>query len=917
MNKKLIEVAIPLDTINEASSREKSIRQGHPSTLHLWWARRPLAATRSIIFSQIVDDPSSHPELFPTEIEQTKERERLFDLIRQMVLWENTDNSVLFKKIHEELKKYLSDEDRVLDPFAGGGSIPLESQRLGIPSIATDLNPVAVMINKASLEIPYIFKDKKPVNPQKYLDTGQFKGLTGLIEDVSYYGALLKKIVFSKLGKYYPETVEENGTKCTTVGWIWTRVIRCPNPLCKCEVPLASTFSLSKKGKQHITFDFDSQNNIVFKVEDKGEVPPSAKVSRGAKFKCLHCNEIISDDYVKIEAQKNRMTSKMMAVIAEGKKGKIFRTPTENDLNCAEIGKPVDYPDGALSDDRRAIWCPLYGLDTFSKLFTNRQLTLLATYCESLKEVIAQVEKDFIKCGLPDDGMHLNSGGSGAKAYSEAIGVYLSFAIDRLANYSSTLNGWSGEFIIQTFGRQGLPMLWDYIEANPFSNSTGNWDGAIDWIVKVLGKLLPNSKSIAYQYSATSPRILDYKPIVSTDPPYYDNIGYADLSDYFYIWMRMAIGNIYPELFETMLVPKQDELIAAPYRFGGNQNESKQFFENGMFNAFKQIYTYSSDDFPITIYYAFKQSESEEDEKGQLKRSSSGWETMLSALINAGFSITGTWPVRTERATGLKAYVNALASSIVLVCRKESKQSPITRREFINELRKELKPAIKKLQESNIAPVDLAQSSIGPGISVYSKYEAILESDGTKMTVRTALQIINQELDAFVSEQEGELDSESRFCVNLYSQFAYEEVKYGEVDVLARAKNTSIEKLSGQGIVASEKGMVRLKMRDELPEPSKAVCSSWLLCQQLSREMDRSDIECTAKILLPRSGREIENAKALVYRLFTIADHNKWNQDAYVYNALITAWPDIQSALMRLVGPEEKSGFTKIDRWLE
>jgi putative DNA methylase len=915
MNKKLIEVAIPLESINEASSREKSIRQGHPSTLHLWWARRPLASTRSIIFSQIVDDPSSHPELFPTEEDQNKERERLFELIRKMVLWENTDNEKLFNTINCEIKKYLNNDDVLLDPFAGGGSIPLEAQRLGIPAVATDLNPVAVMINKATIEIPFLFNNCPPVNPNTYL-SGEFKGLRGLIHDIDYYGAQLKNLVFSKIGDAYPHSLDENGTQCTTVGWIWTRVIRCPNPLCGCEVPLSSTFSLSKSRKQHVEYSFNGKS-IQFKVEKNGSTPSAAKISRGAKFKCLCCNEVIPDEYVKTEAQNNRMTSKMMAVIAEGKKGKIFLTPTESDINCSLIDKPTNYPDGQLSDDRRAIWCPLYGLDTFSKLFTNRQLLLLTTYTECIKEIVQMVERDALNKHLAADSIPLREGGSGARAYSEAIGVYLSFAIDRLANYSSTLNGWSGEFIIQTFGRQGLPMMWDYIESNPFSNSTGNWDGAISWITKVLEKILPNAKSIAYQYSATTPRKISYKPIVSTDPPYYDNIGYADLSDYFYIWMRSSIGHLYPDLFETMLVPKQEELIAAPYRFNGDMNKSKQFFENGMFEAFKQMYDYSSDDYPITIYYAFKQSESEEDDRGLLKRSSSGWETMLSALINAGFIITGTWPVRTERATGLKAYVNALASSIVLVCRKGQKKISATRREFINELRKELKPAIRKLQESNIAPVDLAQSSIGPGISVFSKYESILESDGSKMTVRTALQIINQELDAFVSEQEGELDPESRFCVNLFSQYAYNDVKYGEADVLARAKNTSVDRLSNLGALFSEKGIVRLKTREEIPEPTKSSVKTWVLCQQLTREVNRGGINATAKILLPYSGRDAENAKSLAYHLFTIADQKKWAQEAYAYNALISAWPDIQNVLMTLIGPEEKSGVTRIDRWLQ
>ena len=457
-------------------------------------------------------------------------------------------------------------------------------------------------------------------------------------------------------------------------------------------------------------------------------------------------------------------------------------------------------------------------------------------------------------------------------------------------------------------------MTWDYAEGNPFSNSSGCFDNMLEWIVKCIPTFPSNSVAKVSQFNASN----DYgvrDVMISTDPPYYDNIEYADLSDYFYVWLRKSLKNIYPSLFETMLVPKKDELVALKHRFDGKEKDAKQFFENGMYNAFVHLYNNSREDIPITIYYAFKQSEIEK--KGDVvNRSSSGWETMLSAIINAGFTITGTWPIRTERSNRLVGLgTNALASSIVLVCRKYQKEKPITRREFINELRKELKPAIIKLQESNIAPVDLAQSSIGPGISVYSRYSSILESDGSTMSVRVALQLINQELDAIVSEQEGEIDSESRFCINLYSQYAYNDVKFGDADILARAKNTSVERLSILGAIFSEKGIVRLKTRDEIPEPTKSSVKTWVLCQQLTREVDRGGIEATAKILLPYSGIDAENAKALAYRLFTIADQKKWTQEAYAYNALITAWPDIQSALMVLIGPENESKVTKLDRW--
>lgn len=914
--KKLIEVALPLEKINSASSREKSIRYGHPSTLHLWWARRPLAAARAVLFASIVDDPASHPELFPTEEEQNDERQRLFKIIEDMVVWENTNNESILAPAREELMKATNGKmPEMLDPFAGGGTIPLEGQRLGLNVRAHDLNPVAVMINKAMIEIPPVFSGYNAVNPESRRLLGhESVGISGLVEDVRYYGEWIRNEAYKRLGHMYPQIdvpKSQGGGKTDAVAWIWAHTVKCPNPACGCEMPLANGFTLSKK-KGHEAYVepvFDREKKqIKYTVRLGGKKPDNEpKLARGANFKCIMCGEATTPDYIKEESFAGRLGSVLIGIIGEGKKQRVFAEPNEEQILAAKVDKPEDYPTGKLSDDRRALWTPIYGLDTFDKLFTNRQLTTMVTLSDLVKEVQPVIEEAAISAGLANDHISLSDGGNGAKAYSQAVAVYLGFAVDREANYCSAQNGWSGDFIIQVFGRQGIPMVWDYAESNPFSNSTGNFLGAVDWVVDAMKNLPAIGKGVAEQHAAQIDCGLR-NIMISTDPPYYDNIGYADLSDYFYIWMRNSLRDIYPRLFSTMLVPKVEELVAIPYRFDGNTNKAKEFFESGMFDTCKQLYKYADDNYPISIYYAYKQSSTttKDNEKSTV---SDGWETMLSSIINAGLVITGTWPMHTERETGLKAHVNALASSVILVCRKRPEDANVcTRRNFVNELKRELRPALKRLQSSNIAPVDLAQSAIGPGIGVFSKYSKVLEADGTPMTVRSALSIINQELDLYFNEQDGELDTESRFCVDLYSQSAFNEIPFGDANTLATAKNTSVAIMASHGTLYAQKGKVHLIERPELPTKiSEHEGSIWLLCQQLTDKMEKEGVEGCATAIANMYGSNAERAKDLAYRLYTIAERKKWAQEAYAYNALVVAWPEIQSraAELKAIVPQQ------------
>lgn len=907
--KKLIEVALPLEAINKESAREKSIRHGHPSTLHLWWARRPLAAARAVIFSSLVDDPSSHPEEFPTEEEQSTERQRLFTLIGELVKWENVNNEALLDQAKAEIMKSTGgNPPALLDPFAGGSSIPLEAQRLGLEAHASDLNPVAVMINKAMIEIPPKFAGQAPVNPESRKQLGSdrpWKGATGLAEDVRYYGEWMKQEAFKRIGHLYPKVQvpkDQGSGEATVIAWIWARTVKCPNPACGCEMPLASSFVLSKKaGKEAYVQPIIDDREISYDVK-LGKGAPEGTVNRkGAR--CICCGATAGLPYIREEGKLGHMGSRLIAIVAEGSNGRLYISPNKDHVLAATVKKPADSPDGQLAFNPRDIKAPTYGLVNFSDLFTPRQLTALTMLSNLVHEAQKKAEADALAAGMIGDGEGLADGGIGARAYGQAVGVYLAFAIDKMVDYHSSICIWhtTRDLIANAMRRQAIQMTWDYAEANPFCNSSGCFSNMLEWIVKVLCSLTSTKSGYVRQFDAQSDNGLR-QIMISTDPPYYDNIGYANLSDYFYIWLRQSLRETYPKLFRTMLVPKIEELVATPYRFDGSIIKARDFFEDGMRAVFKQVNLYASNDVPVTIYYAVKQSDSDENEQAGKQTASTGWETMLSAIITADFSIIGTWPMRTELTTALKGNLNALASSIILVCRKRPADAPTcTRRDFINTLKRELKPALKELQRSNIAPVDLAQSAIGPGMGVYSRFSKVLEANGEPMSVRSALQIINQELDLFFSEQDGELDADSRFCVDLYSQFAFNDMKFGEADVLARAKNTSVDSLASQGVLYAQKGVVHLLERTELPDKTHdSEKTLWLLTQQLTRAMETGGVAACAEIVNAIFGSGAERAKALAYRLFTIAEQKGWAQEAYAYNSLVIAWPDIQAKVAEM-----------------
>lgn len=918
--KKLIEVALPLEKINAESAREKSIRHGHPSTLHLWWARRPLAAARAVIWASLVDDPSSHPELFPTEKEQNIERQRLFDILEDLVVWENSNNQEILNSAKAEIMKSTrGNPPALLDPFAGGGAIPLEAQRLGLEAHAHDLNPVAVMINKAMIEIPPLFIGKAAINPDARMNgTTSGKRVSGLAEDVKYYGAWMKKEAIKIIGDMYPKVripATQGGGMATPIAWIWTRTLKCPNPTCGCETPLMRSFNLSTKKGNEAYCDFTIDKQQWFCNVKKGKSPRKDGTVNRKGATCICCGTPIGFPYIREEGKAGRLKERLLATIAEGRHGRLYFSADDEQVYAADVSKPEAYPDAPLPNNPRNFNTPIYGLTHFADHFTNRQLTMLVTLCELVSIVKDKVIEDAILAGMKNDHISLADGGSGSRAYGEAVGVYLSFLIDKMADYHSSVCSWhaSKELIRNTFGRQALPMVWDFAECNPFCSSSGSFNNMLEWIYKCILQFPATKVGYAKQFNAMEDTGLR-NIAISTDPPYYDNIVYADLADFFYIWLRKSLSGVFPNIFSTMLVPKADELVATQYRFEGNVKRAQVFFEDGMLKTCKALYLSANDEIPVTIYYAYKQRETIKDDE-QTQTSSTGWETMLTAIIESGFTITGTWPMRTEMAVRqIASGSNALASSIVLVCRKRSVNAPICRRRnFINELRRELRSALQKLQISNIAPVDLAQSAIGPGIGVFSKYSKVLEADGTPMTVRSALQVINHELDLFFNEQVGDLDAMSRFCVDLYSQSAFNNIKFGDADILARAKGTSVAALVSHDILYAKAGTVHLLEREEVPQriDIRGDCI-WLLTQQLTRKMEIGGVESCAKEITMMFGSNAERAKDLAYRLYTIAEKKKWANEAFAYNALVVAWPDIQSraAALQKEIPEQLNLFS-------
>ncbi len=966
--KKLIEVALPLKAINEASAREKSIRHGHPSTLHLWWARRPLAACRAVLFGSLVDDPDSDPVYRKADgsVDEDRaglKRAELFNLIEELVQWDNSNNPRVINAARAEIARCIASRrielgelanevivfgtkkgqkhskgpvsgdgvtawevlmmkarpevvnsflaeyaPPILDPFCGGGSIPLEAQRLGLRAYASDLNPVPVLITKALIEIPPKFAGRPPVNVDWQAKSKAeqaatvWQGAQGLAEDVRYYGQWMRDEAEKRIGRLYPtvkitkemakhrpDLAEQVGEELTVIAWLWARTVASPNPAANgAHVPLVRSFSLSsKKGREAYVIPIVDRKANRFQFEVKaGKADSTDDLKTGTVLRtgatCLLTGAHIALDHIRAEGKAGRLSACTLAIVAEGPKGRFYLSP--NDLHervALSAESPIDAPETDLPDEALGFRVQNYGMTKHRELFTRRQLLALTTFATLVEEARSHI---LAQCG--------------DREYAVAVATYLGFAVGRCADYWSAFALWAGDFVAHTFGRNALSMVWDYAEANPFSDSTGNWSGAIEWIYRVINTLsqLPCPPGTVDQRDAAE--ISAGEPLViSTDPPYYDNVPYADLSDFFYVWLRKSLAKAYPELLATMLVPKAQELIAEPFRHGGRE-AAAVFFETGMKKVFQRLRIRCNDDIPQTIYYAFKQSEEDENDGHDIAHASTGWETFLQAICDEGFSIVGTWPVRTERPGRLRETgSNALASSIVLVCRPRSSNAIIaTRKDLMNVLRKELPLALRNLQHGNIAPVDMAQAAIGPGMATFTQYSKVVESDGSSMTVRTALGIINQVLDEVLAEQEGDFDPDTRWALAWFDQFGTSEGAYGVAETLSKAKNTAINGLVEAGVVKAKSGKVQLVSRTELPGDWNPATDKrltvWETTQHLIRTLE-TEGEGAAATLLNKLGGIGETARELAYRLYAICERKKWAEEALAYNSLVIAWPEL------------------------
>lgn len=960
--KKLIEVALPLDAINAASAAEKGnpFLVGHPRNVHQWWARRPLASARAVIFGQMVNDPSwkwelEHPgEVPPNNLKASwaASRKRLFTIIEDLVVWENSTNEEVLERARAEIRKswvetcelnqdhpqaeQLFNPDRLPafhDPFAGGGALPLEAQRLGLAAHASDLNPVSVLINKVLLEIPPRFSGRAPVNPsavgrkQTDLIERTWSGAQGIADDVRYYGRWVRDEAERRLGHFYlPVSITTEmasarqdlmpfvGQRLPVAAWLWARTVKSPNPAFRhVDVPLVSTFILSgKKGKQAYIHPVIESGGYRFTVR-LGEPPDDAKggttAGKRAAFRCLMSGVPIDYEYIRAEGKAGRIGTKLMAVVVAPARGRIYLEPSVEIEDLARKVNPLEVPTAELPKKALGFRIQEYGMSLWSDLFSPRQLLSLTTLSDLIAGLRERVEADARNAAFPESQAPFEAGGSGTTAYAESIATIIALGIDKFADYNNTICTWNptNQNIGHLFTKQSIQMGWDFPEVSPLSGGL-SFDSICDGIAKAI-EALPASvpATVAQQDCSTLDEARKHS-VISTDPPYYDNIGYADLSDFFYVWLRRSLRSTYPDLFSTVATPKAAELIASPSRHG-SKDSAEEFFLKGMGSAMQRLSSLTNPTFPVTIYYAFKQAEAKAG--GTV---STGWETFLEAVIRAGLSLTGTWPVRTEReARAVGLGTNALASSIVLVCRPRAAQATtVSRRAFQRELNQVLPEALDEMtrgageDRSPVAPVDLSQAIIGPGMAVFSKYAAVLEADGTPMTVRTALQLINR----FLAEDD--FDHDTQFCLHWFEQYGWHDGKYGDAEILARAKGTSVDGVRHAGVLLAAGGVVCLLKwsdypRDWTPESDQRL-PLWEALHHLIRVF-KTDGESGAGKLLSAIETKAEATRQLAYRLYTLCERAGWTEDARAYNEIVTSWSAIESAAAAAPAPKQTTLF--------
>ena len=916
--KKLIEVALPLEDINRESVKQKTGRPktGYPTTLHKYWAQRSVATARAAIWSSLVDDPSSHPEKFPTADLQKKERLRRFDILRKLILWESTADASLWAEARK-----IAEEDcggslpPFIDPFAGSGAIPLEALRLGMSAHASDLNPLAVTIQHMLVEWPQKFANKPAVHRRNKGGLSASTAFGNLAADVLAYGEDINEKLRGRIGEFYPPVTDSFGKEIEPGVFMWARTVPCPNPACGVLTPLVKDWKLSTRSGAHIRPVIDrAAKTINFAVQHDGVVPePSFNGRKGGA--CLMCEAPIDFVWIRKQGVAGLINHRLMAIAAGDDYSWAFYQPTsEHESVALTVPDSTWVPRGDIPNNTRDFRTQLYGMATWASLFTPRQMLALTTLQDIIRETEADIDSDAVAAGYVSGGEPLSRGGTGAHAYAQLVRAYIHLTASNLTEWNCSVTRWSpnGPQLSSLFARQAVIMNWNYAEGSLFGKGGANFLQKLRRTVEVIDRTPTTTTGTARQADAT--RMVwdhDKAPLVVTDPPYYDNISYSELADFFYVWLRESMRDIDPETFATISSPKSEELIMAKNRHGGDEEKAKQFFEDGLTQALHHLRSISDPDLPLSIYYAYNDTDESEDGEGNKEIGSSGWETILQSIVDAGLQIVMTYPLRSEAVgRAISTNASALAACILLVCRPRSDKAPVgTRGDFTLGLQGELSQAIERLKDGDLGALDLSQAAIGPGMAVFTRYSKVLESDGRKMTMRTALDLINKSVSEVAGKGDAMFDQQTRWCVRWFEEKGLSEGLYGDAQMLANANGLNIPELERFGVISSKGGKVQLLVGDRLPtdwDPRlDSRISSWevlhhlIACllpkgNPLSRANGGSEKEALA-LASALSPLLVEQAKELSYRMFDICRVRGWNQEALAYNAIGQSWADLRS----------------------
>lgn len=852
----LIEVALPLERVSRAAVREHQ-RAGSP--LHLWWSRKPAAACRAVLLASLLPDPGD-----------AAGRARLLDLVAAVA--EAGPGAPALAEARALLRAG-DPPPVVLDPFCGTGAIPAEAQRLGLAAVAADLNPVAVLAARALLQVPDRFAGRPACHPGAAAAGGG--RLEGLVADVRAYAADVGAAAHAAIGEAYPPDAAGR----PVVAWIWARTAPCPNPACGLPMPLLHAFTLAAPPARPAWL-LPGAGDGPWRVGGPGDPsPPPGTVTRTAA-RCLHCGTLHPLRAIRERARDGGLGQRLVCLVVRTGRGKAYAEADAVQAQRAAQVRAPGGPDTDLPEAALGFGTANYGLRRHRDLWTPRQLLALGTFSEQVRAIRARASADARRAGWPD-GEPLRAGGRGALAYGEAVSLYLALALDRAAARWCTFARWhrTRENVEHPFATPGLPMPWDFAEANPFAETAGGWGAAVEAVARALAAApaaeadVPPAECV--QADAASPAPGRGGMLVCTDPPYFDKVPFADTADLFYVWLRPTIGDVYPDLFRTVLTPKAEELVADPHRFGGAEAARARFRER-MTASFTTLRA-AAGPHPLCVFYAFQ-------ERSGAAGTAVGWEVVLESMVAAGLQVTGTWPLRTEHAQRLRTKAsNTLASTIVLVCRpRPADAHRIPRREFAALLRRELPGALAALAEGGVSPADLAQAAIGPGMAVFTRFSAVLDGEGT-LGVGEALRLIADSVEAHLDKATADLDPLTRLCLAWADLHGFAPGPFGEAEVLARAKDARLEDAAAEGIAAVQGGQVRLLPAGDLAAPRRAPASAWAA---LHRRMAGDGAPGPAAA--PWAAAPL---RALAHGLYAIFDRRGEGARAAAYDAAAEALP--------------------------